>query len=367
MAFLYRIGLAALAQIKFYGEWRTRAYYPVDWQKIHLWGPDEPIRSGVLSPPNEKRSSRRWYSSWSDEPLPNPIFDAPAPIGSRRRYSEPLGIDGIAYGNSTIDIRQEDDKAQDDSKADLEFKIGGNTFKCNDAPPTCGGSGPDNTDELRANSEERSLGAWLGSISGQAAGDIEKRATGSDDCRVLPRLYYNCVNAFSDYTLVVPTQQGGRGVSNTMPGICQTLQNYMRPYIQVTVDRPGRTPRAICRNGGCTLTYDANKENQQARRTQSCPVTSAGSYCRDDNDDREMELWGSLGNRPGSGLTSCDEFPFASSEEGGDNYDDAGQPLSSLFDTQTVCVPTWQQNLQGNCNSKILSPTWNTKPYGEQY
>jgi hypothetical protein len=34
--FLWRIGLSALAKIKFYGEWKTEAYYPFDWQTINL-------------------------------------------------------------------------------------------------------------------------------------------------------------------------------------------------------------------------------------------------------------------------------------------------------------------------------------------
>jgi hypothetical protein len=348
LAFLYRIGLAALAQIKFYGEWRSRAYYPVDWQKIHLWGPDEPIKSGVLSPPDERRMVRRWYSSWTDDPLPNTIFDTPRLLGWDTE-NKPLGSHGFLYGNATLDARQEDNQAQDDSKSNLEFTIAGNKFTCNDAPATCGGTGPDNTDDLQT----RGLGSWLGSISGQAGG-LKKRATGTDNCRILPRLYYNCDTAFYDYTFIVPIQQGGTGLPNEMPGICQTLQRYMAVFTAVSVDRPGRKPRAICKDGGCTLTYDSDRKNARIRRGQACPTTTTGSYCKDDNDDRELQLWGSLGHRPGGGLTSCDEFPFASSEEGGDNYDSEGEALSSIFDTQRVCVPTWQQNLQANCNGKSI-------------
>lgn len=64
----------------------------------------------------------------------------------------------------------------------------------------------------------------------QAAAGVEKRATA---CRtaVFGRLHHNCANAFSDSTLVGPKQQGGvcSGVVDTMPGIIQTLENYIRP------------------------------------------------------------------------------------------------------------------------------------------
>jgi hypothetical protein len=36
VSFLYRVGLAAVAQVRFFGEWRTNTYYPFNWQTIPI-------------------------------------------------------------------------------------------------------------------------------------------------------------------------------------------------------------------------------------------------------------------------------------------------------------------------------------------
>lgn len=356
LALWYRIGLAALAQIKFYGAWTSGTYYPVDWHKIKLWGPDEPIRSGVLSPQKRKR----WI--WSDSPLPNTIFDVPpTPRRDPDRANDHviLGIDGAVYGNesSALALRQEENTHEDDSKSDLEFTLGGNKFTCNSQPSTCGGSMNDQTNEI----ETRDLGfGRLGSPSSYGAA-LTKRAAGGEDCAVLPRLYYNCKTAFMDWAFVVPPSEGGTGNTNTMSGICRTLEHLMNDYRSINNQR-GRysESRALCKGRGCTLTFDASNSRQTTRRNQACRSRTLPrrSKCVNDNNVRELYLWGSLNHRPDSGLTSCDEFPFASSEEGGDNYDDGGSNMQSLFGTKTVCVPTWQQSLQGNCNGKSLLLIW---------
>ena len=48
---------------------------------------------------------------------------------------------------------------------------------------------------------------------------------------------------------------------------------------------------------------------------------------------------------------SCDEFPFASSEEGGNFLSTLN---SNPTTAQRTCVPAWQNTLQGNCNSEFL-------------
>lgn len=267
-----------------------------------------------------------------------------------------LGIDGVVYGNesSALAARQEENSHEDDSKADLEFTVGGNKFTCNSMASTCGGSMIDQTSGIEA----RDLGlSRLGSPSSYGAAHT-KRVAGGEDCAVLPRLYYNCKTAFMDWMFVVPTSSGGTGKPNTMSGICRTLEHLMKDFTSVSNQRGSySSSRSLCSGRGCTLTYDASERNQNRRRNQACRwKTTRRSKCVTDNDVRELWLWGQKGKRPETGLTSCDEFPFASSEEGGNNYDDEHQDMQSLFGTKTVCVPTWQQTLQGNCNGKSLIP-----------
>lgn len=366
IALWYRIGLSALATIKFYGEWRSNTYYPVDWQKIKLFGPDEPITSGVESPEASKRLRRRWI--WSDDPLPNAVFDTPSmQIWTAEKAYEhvTLKVDGLSdgsrYGNESWEIstRQENNEHADDSKSDLEFTVGGNKFTCNQMPATCGGSMNDDTGDI----ETRDLGQWYGSLNSHSLSHTKRAPSATDDCAVLPRLFYNCKTAFMDWTFVVPPAQGGTGNPNTMSGICRTLDHLMDDYRSVNTQR-GRfsSTRSLCRHNGCTLTYDAGATNQRTRRNQACRTrtTPRRSKCRLDNTVRKTWLWGANGNPPSTDLTSCDEFPFASSEEGGNNYDSDGADMVSLFGTKTVCVPTWQQSLQGNCNGKYSSynRTW---------
>ncbi|KAI7773859.1 hypothetical protein LA080_009710 [Diaporthe eres] len=252
----------------------------------------------------------------------------------------------LVYGNesSALALRQEENSHEDDSKSDMEFTVGGNKFTCNSMPARCGGSMMDQTSGI----ETRDLGFnRLGSPSGYGAAHT-KRATSKDDCAVLPRLYYNCKTAFMDWTFVVPTTEGGTGKPNTMNGICRTLEHLMNDYRSINNQR-GRYSgsRARCKGRGCTLTIDASNSRQNTRRTQACRsrTTPRRSKCVNDNDVRKLWLWGSKGHRRSAGLTSCDEFPFASSEESGNNYDSDAQDMDSLFGTKTVCL---LRNLETN-------------------
>lgn len=56
------------------------------------------------------------------------------------------------------------------------------------------------------------------------------------------------------------------------------------------------------------------------------------------------------GTISGFPLVSCDEFPIASTEEGGSYF---GRLPNNPTAIATTCVPDWQQNLQGNCH-KLL-------------
>lgn len=48
---------------------------------------------------------------------------------------------------------------------------------------------------------------------------------------------------------------------------------------------------------------------------------------------------------------SCDEFPFAATEEGGKFLTTLNANPGRV---QRTCVPDWQQTLQGNCNRKTM-------------
>lgn len=92
------------------------------------------------------------------------------------------------------------------------------------------------------------------------------------------------------------------------------------------------------------LTWDNNGDRSRARRAIAC----GERYCTDGQEVLAI----SAGLNPGKLKLSCDEFPFASTEEGG-NY------LSTLrvnpTNPQRTCVPAWQNTLQGTCNSEHLS------------
>ena len=95
-------------------------------------------------------------------------------------------------------------------------------------------------------------------------------------------------------------------------------------------------------NSGVTLTWDKKNSRADVRRAETC----GNSYCG----PTQQALIDLTGDK--SLQISCDEFPFASTEEGGNYYNtltvNPRQP-------SRVCVPAWQQTLQGNCNSEFGS------------
>ena len=76
-------------------------------------------------------------------------------------------------------------------------------------------------------------------------------------------------------------------------------------------------------------------------------LTFGTSYCAVDNNLITGQL--GLGTNTVNFL-SCDEFPFASSEEGGGYF---GNLATGATAVSTMCVPVWQQNIQGRCNSLL--------------
>ncbi|KAI7407956.1 hypothetical protein KC336_g13253 [Hortaea werneckii] len=139
----------------------------------------------------------------------------------------------------------------------------------------------------------------------------------------LPDFRLNC-NVFR------PQQLRAGGASTRLPGICQGIQRFFR--------------RRGLANSALTLTWDPFLDRSDDRREYSCPRSSGGGFCSD--------LQKTLSSIAGSNapLTSCDEFPFASSEEGGDYL----STLDNNADySEATCVPHWQQSLQGNCHRML--------------
>jgi hypothetical protein len=129
---------------------------------------------------------------------------------------------------------------------------------------------------------------------------------------------------------------GNNGNTELVPGICDNIQDFFN--------------RRSLSSNGLTLTWDAY--GQDPRRRAVCG--RGGAFCLVQNHLYTVGL-----GLPGSGpsISSCDEFPFASTEEGGNFFGSLNPPTAA----SARCVPVYQQNIQGQCNSKspaIVSQTF---------
>ncbi|KAL8990145.1 MAG: hypothetical protein Q9169_008197, partial [Polycauliona sp. 2 TL-2023] len=148
----------------------------------------------------------------------------------------------------------------------------------------------------------------------------------------LPDYRLNC-------SIFQPQQIAARanGQPARAPGICTGVQDFFRK-------------RSLA-NSQMVLTWDSFPKRSKARRTSVCNGKDLGekTYCGSTQD----RLAKAAGLRKGQLSLSCDEFPFASTEEGG-TY------LSTLrtnpTSAQRSCVPSWQNDLQGACNREPLFP-----------
>lgn len=149
----------------------------------------------------------------------------------------------------------------------------------------------------------------------------------------------NCASYFADITL----QFGGNTVA--IQGLCSSIRSFL-------------TNQGI-NNDRYVLTYDG--VNQARRRRETCG-TNARNPCGGPNGEnvRVKTTLGPPFNTPALAslsMVNCDEFPFASTEEGGWGYIASE---ASLFPTTATgvtrtCVPSYQNDLQGNCNGKSMS------------
>ncbi|KAL8782914.1 MAG: hypothetical protein Q9213_005026, partial [Squamulea squamosa] len=104
-------------------------------------------------------------------------------------------------------------------------------------------------------------------------------------------------------------------------------------------------------NSDIVLTWDNNVARGNIRRGQVCGSSFCGPL--------QTQLRTLVGDN--SIALSCDEFPFASSEEGGNFLTSlANNPTTA----ETTCVPAWQNTLQGNCN-KLLNKVQTNVAHGQ--
>ena len=124
-------------------------------------------------------------------------------------------------------------------------------------------------------------------------------------------------------------QANGNGLSDIVPGICTNILKFYNL-------------RGIQNTDTMTLTWDG--ANALARQTFVCGVK--GPFCVTQN-----AIYERVFNLPSGtlGITSCDEYPFAGTEEGGSYF---GTLQSNPTSSAATCVPAYQQNIQGSCNSE---------------
>ncbi|KAJ5925177.1 hypothetical protein N7454_007816 [Penicillium verhagenii] len=147
---------------------------------------------------------------------------------------------------------------------------------------------------------------------------------------ILPELRFSLDNC----DVSSDRQATRNGAMQAVPGICTNVLNFFRG-------------RGLAVGTGVKLTWDSNTQRQYNRRGEACPKTFGLGFCNPDN----TALATKMGLPVKKQFVGCDEFPIASSEEGGSFYATLPQNPTSV---EKHCVPVWQQHLQGNCN-KLLS------------
>jgi hypothetical protein len=162
---LWRIGIAAVASVCCgYGNWRTKTYFPVDWQTIPIYGPITVKSLGGSSARRDEIDARPWLLS--EEPLSNPLFGWATPAYTSDAISGDSSV--VFVSNSSLARRQTAAK-------ETEFMLG--DFKCNS------GSGPCSVSSNGV--QKRETTTWE---SNSRINRLEKRAP--TDCRnALPNLY----------------------------------------------------------------------------------------------------------------------------------------------------------------------------------
>jgi hypothetical protein len=353
----WRVGMDAVANLYLYGSWKSTEFEAVAWQTIPIYGPVVVKSAPAIAARDLHASSGRAdLLPWEvpEDPLPNAMFGLPdfTALYEAAPAEDSMMISAHLYNHTDLDISQSSNLTaraltnyahpanpvfRRATGKENEFMLG--DFKCTsgDSPCSAALNSPAKlrrTEYEHAHSIKHTHGNHGMSI--RTIQELEKRVPTVPptlDCpQTLPRFYYNCVGMFADSTITGPS-----GVTITIPGICTSVRKYLTAHGINTNQYP--------------LHWDPIYNEK--RRGQSCD--GSRSPCTGPNGDNERYKT-TLGIN--GAIVSCDEFPFASSEEGGWGWDtplgDAALHPTNPLGTTRTCVPVWQQTLQGNCNSKYL-------------
>ncbi|KAI0439807.1 hypothetical protein F4803DRAFT_568057 [Xylaria telfairii] len=318
---LWRIGLTAIAQLYKYKRWQSGTYYPVNWQTIPIYGPTTVKSSGSGNRMIGIESGENQPWILPEEPLPGTVFWTRGLSHFAANDGDFSVTDGDASFNGsmmTLGRRQASKETEFPAQPWTDFKCttGNKNSPCSTIP----------------SNTKRGVMPYTPAGGSFARDLLTKRAT-INDCRdKIPLLFYNCAGFFSDVVLPLPA---GGGQTLTLPGICTSIRSFLTNN-QIISDK-------------YDLTFDSY--NQKPRRTQTC--TGARNPCSGENGEnaRKKALLGPPFNNA-KNLVNCDEFPFASVEEGGYGWNNGVYPAAPHGVTRT-CVPEWQNTLQGNCNSLL--------------
>ncbi|RHZ63588.1 uncharacterized protein CDV56_105060 [Aspergillus thermomutatus] len=299
--FLYRFGFGCVAEIYKYGKWTSGIWYPFPQNVIPI------ISKTFSSLPSTKRSLDHG-PLLSEEPLPGAIFG----VGPERHRTDSAVLDlhvdpYPTYGNASLEKRQDSPQ----SGKEPQFTLG--SFRCTTSTGSvCEAFVPSES------MQRRDLIPMP-----EDTHELQKRETPTDCKNRIPRLYYNCVTFFSDVAF-----QGPAGTAQ-LSGICTNVRKFL--------DNNNRP------NDGYTLTWESS--NQEPRRRQVC---KSGACAEDNANYRQAALGTTTATTT---LTSCDEFPFASTEEGGADF--LGVNPEVKTGTVRTCVPKWQNDCQGMCHNLL--------------
>jgi hypothetical protein len=353
----WRVGMDAVANLYLYGSWRSAEFEAVAWQTIPIYGPIVVKSAPAIGTRNLHTSGGRGdLLPWEvpENPLPNAMFGLPdlTALYEAAPAEGSIIISAHLYNHTDLDMHPSSNLTvkrfmpfahpanpvyRRATSKENEFMLG--DFKCTSGNSPCEAA-LNSPAKLRRKEDEHARGLkntpHSHSVSVRTVSEIEKRIPTLDCPTILPRLYYNCVGMFADSTVTGPS-----GATITIPGICTSIRRYLTAHGINTDQYPLHWDPI----------YRPTRYNQACGKTRN-PCSGANG------DDQRYKATLGINIPPGKRplLVSCDEFPFASSEEGGWGWqtslkDAALHPTYPLGTTRT-CVPDWQQSLQGNCNSE---------------
>jgi hypothetical protein len=351
----WRVGLNAVATLFLYGAWKSGELEAVPWQTIPIYGPIV-VKSGSSHAARGLNSARDTDEllPWElpEDPLPNAMFGLPdfTALYEAAAAADSIMISANLYNHTDFGFPNLTARSltpfQDagsilhrraDGKEN-EFMLG--DFKCTTGGTACSALLNSPAKLFRREHEHTHSRKHTHHHHGgenHATSELEKKAPTPDCPLTLPRLYMNCAGIFADSVVTGPT-----GASLTIPGICSSVRNFLTARNINTDQYP--------------LHWDPS--NDDKRRGETCGTDDRNPCTGTTGLDTRTKATLGIVLPPKKYLVTCDEFPFASSQEGGwgwaTNLGNAAlYPANPLGVTRT-CVPEWQNSAQGNCNSMFL-------------